>query len=175
MARVRIKDHDRRPEFSIAVAVGAAVLIWFTILLWSASTSVRAVQRGLTQVRVMYQCDEGHRFEDFANSKSLPCTETACHSRAWPIWSYQCTKHGAFLYQLRYDEDDSQRPKIKAARPVGGTWEEVQGDITCPYCERTLLPDITLRPHVSPRPPDGQPRSGGTDSKVPTTYESPSQ
>ena len=148
MTRVRIKDHNHRPEFSIAVVVGAAVLLWFAIMLWSASTSVRAVQRTLTEVRVTHQCDEGHRFWDLAGIKSLPCSQAGCTSRAWPMWSYQCTKHGAFLYQLRYHVEDSDRIRIQAARPVGGSWEEVDDDIICPHCERALLPDATLRAHV---------------------------
>ncbi len=145
MARVRIKDHDRRPEFSIGLAVGAAVLMWFTLMLWSSTSTVRAVQRDLGQVSVTYQCDDGHRFVGPADTKSAACTENGCQRRAWPIWSYQCTKHGAFLYQLRYHRDHQQHPKIKDARPVGGTWDEVWEAIICPNCERTLLPDITLR------------------------------
>ncbi len=145
MARMRIKDHDRRPEFSIALAVGAAVLIWFALMLWSSTSAVRAVQRDLGQVSVTYECDDGHRFVSPANTKSLPCNHVGCQRRAWPIWSYQCTKHGAFLCQLRYERDDRQRPRIESARPLGGSWTAVDEAINCPQCERTLLPDITLR------------------------------
>ena len=152
MARVRIKEHDRHPEFSIALAIGAAVLIWFTILLWSTSASVPAAQRDLAEIPVIYECDDGHQFEDHADTKSLPCADSGCNLRAWPIWSYQCTKHGAFLYQLRYHRTESQRPRIKAARSVGGTWEEVADEISCPFCERVLLPDLTLRPLLSRGP-----------------------
>lgn len=149
MTRVRIKDHNYHPEFSIAVVVGAAVLLWFAMMLWSASTSARAAQRTLTEVRVTYQCDEGHRFRESAGIKSLPCSQAGCTSRAWPIWSYQCTKHGAFLSQLRYHVDGSDLIRIQAARPVGGKWEEVDDDIICSHCGRALLPDATLRAHVN--------------------------
>ncbi len=145
MARVRIKDHDRRPEFSIGLAVGAAVLMWFTLILWSSTSAVRAVQRVLGHVSVTYECDDGHGFVGPADTKSVPCGQEGCQRRAWPIWSYQCTKHGAFLCQLRYERDDGQRPRIKSARPLGGAWSDVDDAIHCPQCERTLLPDITLR------------------------------
>ncbi len=145
MARVRIKDHDRRPEFSIGLAVGAAVLMWFTLLLWSSTSAVRAVQSDLGQVSVTYECDDHHRFVGPADMKSLPCGHEGCQRRAWPIWSYQCTKHGAFLCQLRYERDDRERPRIKSARPLGGAWADVDEAINCPQCERALLPDITLR------------------------------
>ncbi len=145
MARVRIKDHDRRPEFSIGLAVGAAVLFWFALMLWSSTSTIRAVQRELGQVSVTYECEDHHRFVGPADTKSLPCGHEGCQRRAWPIWSYQCTKHGAFLCQLRYERDDRQRPRIKSARPLGGSWTPVDEAINCPQCERTLLPDITLR------------------------------
>lgn len=148
MVRVRIKDHDYRPRFSIAVASSAAVLIWFTILMWSTSTSTRAAQRELAQVLVTYQCDDGHRFEASAAAKSSACTRTGCVARAWPIWSFQCTKHGAFLHQLRYTIDDVGRARIRASRRPGGEWHDVVGDIKCPNCDRALLADFTLRSHL---------------------------
>lgn len=148
MVRVRIKDHDYRPQFSIAVASSAAVLIWFTILMWSTSTSIRAAQRELAQVLVTYQCDDGHRFEAFASAKSSACTRAGCTARAWPIWSFQCTKHGAFLYQLRYTINDAGRARIKACRRPGGEWGDVAGDLKCPNCDRALLADFTLRSHL---------------------------
>ena len=148
MVRVRIKDHDYRPQFSIAVAAGAAVLIWFTILMWSTSTSIRAAQRDLTQVLLTYQCDDGHRFEALAADKSSACAQAGCAARAWPIWSFQCTKHGAFLYQLRYTIDDGGRARIKACRRPGGEWGNVAGNLKCPNCDRALLADFTLRAHL---------------------------
>ncbi len=173
MARVRIKDHDRRPEFSIGLAVGAAILMWFTLMMWSSTTAVRAVQRDLGQVSVTYECDDGHRFVGPADTKSLPCGQEGCQRRAWPIWSYQCTKHGAFLCQLRYERDDRQRPRIKSARPLGGSWADVDEAIHCPQCERMLLPDITLRlpPQIvetdAPRDTAQQQSEGLADSPSP--------
>ena len=148
MVRVRIKDHDYRPRFSIAVAASAAVLILFTILMWSTSTSIRATQRELTQVVVTYQCDDGHRFEAPAAAKSSACTQAGCAARAWPIWSFQCTKHGAFLHQLRYTIDDGGRARIKASRRPGGEWRDIAGDLKCSNCDRALLADFTLRCHL---------------------------
>ena len=148
MVRVRIKDHDYHPQFSIAVASSAAMLIWFTILMWSTSTSIRAAQRDLTQVLATYQCDDGHRFEAFAAAKSSACTRAGCTARAWPIWSFQCTKHGAFLHQLRYTIDDGGRARIKASRLAGGEWRDVAGNLKCPNCDRALLADFTLRAHL---------------------------
>ena len=172
MARVRIKDHDRHPEFSIALAVGAAVLIWFAILLWSTSASARATQRDLGEIPVVYQCDGGHHFDDHVSTKSLPCVASGCNLRAWPIWSYQCTKHGAFLYQLRYHQADSQRPRIKAARPVGGTWEEVADEIGCRFCERALLPDLTLRRLLLQGAPTPPAPTEGRESADPARQQS---
>ena len=175
MARVRIKDHDRRPEFSIGLAVGAAVLIWFALMMWSSTSAVRAVQRDLVQVPVKYECDDGHRFAGLAGTKSLPCSQEGCQRRAWPIWSYQCTKHGAFLCQLRYERDDRQRPRIKSARPLGGSWTVVDEAINCPKCERALVPDITLR--LPPQAIETDPPSEAAEpqSEVSTNRPSPEE
>ncbi len=147
--------------------------MWFTLMLWSSTSAVRAVQRDLDQVSATYECDEGHHFVGLLDTKSAPCTEKDCQRRAWPIWSYQCTKHGAFVYQLRYYRDPQQRSKIKDARPAGGTWDEVQEALICAHCERTLLPDITLRlPQHSaeseaPSAPADPPAEGLTDPRSP--------
>ena len=152
MAKVKIKDHDRHPEFSVAVVVGTAVVIWFIIQLWSIDSSVRAVQRDITQIEVTYFCDGGHRFLGKADTKSLPCAREGCQLRAWPVWSYQCTRHGAFQFQLRYSVDQAGRSKIRAARVMGGAWQEIGEAITCPRCERVLLADITARLDVPAQP-----------------------
>ncbi len=172
MARLRIKDHDRRPEFSIGLAVGAAVLIWFALMMWSSTSAVRAVQRDLDQVSVTYECDDGHRFVSPASTKSLPCMHDGCQRRAWPIWSYQCTKHGAFLFELRYERDDRQRPRIKKARPLGGSWADVDKEINCPRCERTLLPDITLRLPLPAVESDGSPATAEPQAADPANPKS---
>ena len=145
MARVRIKDHDRHPELSIAVVVAAALLIWFTCALWTSESAVRATQRPLSDVAVVFQCNADHRFEGWAGVGSRPCSISGCESRAWPMWSYQCSKDGASLYQLRYTIDGDNRPRIKAARPVQGSWQEVADEISCAHCGRAMVPDYALR------------------------------
>lgn len=175
MARVKIKYHDRRPRFSIAVVISAAVLIWFTLMLWSADRPMQSAQRDLAQIIFTYQCDAGHRFAGPGDVKSLPCTEAGCTARAWPIWSYQCSRHGGFVYQIRYGNDEVDgRPRIVAARPLGGNWGDVSDHISCPQCDRALSPDLTLRaalvpdlpggPGIAPPPITSRPASGSAEA-----------
>ena len=146
MGRIKIKYHDRRPRFSIAVVISAALLIWFTLMLWSADRPTRPAQRELKDVVFTYQCEGGHRFRAPGDVKSLPCERNGCIARAWPIWSYQCPRHGAMIHQIRYAVSELDgRPRIIAARPLGGAWHDTGEEIACPLCERPLWPDLTLR------------------------------
>ena len=145
MARIRIKDQDRRPELSIGVVVAAALVAWFAWAMWSADVSVRVQQRQLSQIKVTYQCEDGTRFVAALDTKSRPCPDQDSTARAWPVWTFQCSKDGAFVVSLRYTLDAQQgRPKIKAARAVGFDWQEVDDAILCPRCERVLQPDYTF-------------------------------
>jgi hypothetical protein len=150
MGRLRIKDQDSRPDHSVGIVIGAAVLIWFVWLLWTMDTPTHAAQRDVTQVMMHYVCDDGHRFESLGATKSLQCTVAECTQRAWPVWTYQCSKHGGFVMQLRYGHSTSG-PFLRAGRSRGRTWEEPGGAVpqfACSHCERMLVPDHSLRTHL---------------------------
>lgn len=149
MPKVKIKDQDRRASLSIGVVVAAAVVLWFSWLLWSSGPRYTIAQRRLDQVRLVYSCDAGHLFEGSGSVESLACQDAACGQRAWPVWTYQCSKHGAFVLQMRYALQDG-RPRIIKVRSVAGEWRDVADEITCPLCERALLPDLSLRRGLLP-------------------------
>lgn len=145
MIRIRIKDHDRRPMFSIAVVLSAAALTWFASWLWWSQKQPNSPRRNFEDRMVLYECDGGHRFQaPLAPLNSRECRQNDCNERAWPVWSYQCSRHGAFLLQLRYTSE-AHPLKIKAARPLGEAWQAIGEDIGCPKCERALVPDHVLR------------------------------
>ncbi len=152
MARIKIKDQDRRPEFSIAVVISAAVAIWFAVMLWSSSIPVTAVQRDLTQIPATYVCDDGHRFLGVLDVRSRSCAVAGCEQRAWPLWSYQCTKDGSLRFQLRYERTRQDRPRIKSVRPLGGQWQQVAEEVHCPHCGRGVQPDVFLDPDPQSQP-----------------------
>ena len=127
MPKVKIKDQDRRVGLSIGVVVAAAVVLWFTWLLWSSGPRYTVAQRRLDQVRLVYSCDAGHLFEAPGGIESRPCLDPACGQRAWPVWTFQCSKHGAFVLQLRYALQGG-RPRIIKARLIAQEWRDVAAD-----------------------------------------------
>lgn len=155
MARVKIKDHDHRPHVSITIVIAAALAVWFVGAMWSAETRLRPVRRKLIEHRMVYECDRGHRFVDFGDTKSRPCPVSGCETRAWPVWSFQCSKHGASRLRLRYSLGVRGEPRITRVRLIdGASWQDVGDVIICPRCDRVLVPDLSLRD--VPPPGDAQ-------------------
>lgn len=151
MIRIRIEDPDRRPLFSIAVVLSAAGLTWLAAWLWGSAKSPPPVYRDPAQVQVLYECDHGHRFTAPLAMHSRECAEPQCDERSWPLWSYQCSRDGAFLLQVRYAAEGG-RLRMKAARPLNGAWQTVDREVLCPGCGRALIPDHTLSPWASRGP-----------------------
>ncbi|MCG3138237.1 MAG: hypothetical protein HJJLKODD_02098 [Phycisphaerae bacterium] len=157
MVKVRIMDHDRRREISIGVVLGAVVVFYVGWWLWTDRPQWPIAERQLSEITVIYQCDQGHRFPGALSEISQACRVTGCGSRAWPIWTMQCSRHGPLLMQLRYGyPPNSHQLKIISARPPLGSWKKVQQTITCPWCERMLTPETILftpPPNFSNAPP----------------------
>ncbi len=143
MVRIKIKDHDRKPHLSIAVVVAAAALIWVAWLLWSFDHPLVIGQRLLHQVQAPYLCGAGHMHEAPAGPRSLLCPIEGCEERSWPVWTYQCSRDGGYVLQLRYA--DGTPPRIRKVRVPGGAWQDVDGEIRCIQCERPMQADLSLR------------------------------
>ncbi len=176
MARIRIKNHDRKPLLSIAVAAATSLVVWYGWMLWTTTTPTLAVQRPISKIPSPYLCDSGYRFTAPLSDHSISCEQAGDDTRAWPCWSFQCSKHGAMVLQLRYAPDSSGRLHIRLVRVPREAWKDVKADIICPYCERALVPDISFRwidepsssstEHFS-RPDSPTPSSDQPDSESP--------
>ena len=146
MSKIKIRDQDRRPWFSTMVVVSFGVLTWYVWMLWTTHPLPSAQRRGLADVLVSYQCDLGHGFVDKISRTSQPCRRVGCLLRAWPVWSYQCSRDGPEILQLRYAQNAQGIPTVAAVRKIGGDWRDVRGtDILCPRCDRPLAADRSLR------------------------------
>jgi hypothetical protein len=139
MSMVRIKQHTpqrRTALMSLLTAAAAAVMILVGWRLWRADQPPPPTQRGIADVRVMWECPSGDRFEAPGSCERLACPDNS--EPADILLTCRCPEHGTVEVFVRYECDASGRATLSRVRYRDGAWSTPQGGVRCPVCDRRI-------------------------------------
>lgn len=121
---------------SLALAVGAAVVLPILWRMWRADDTSISEGRTFTEWETQWKCEAGHYL--FAAGQYEPRSCWKCGEPAYPVSTYVCPVHDAFEVNVVFTPGEDGQPVVSRIRLVGRDWFSAEEGVRCPRCGRQL-------------------------------------
>ena len=121
-------------SFASTLAIAASILLAWRV--WHAQPPVVAVQRDISNVRVVWRCPDDHRFTALGATVARICP--TCNQSAAVALKFVCREHGRMELLLRYQQTPDGRGAPSSYSADGSTWAPMGDAPSCPICSEPL-------------------------------------